>query len=101
MLVLGATVRAMIANYVSALFLVYIVLILVYILSNMLFAFGARPSYSRWLDAILSFLRDVSEPYLRVFRKLIPPIGMFDLSPILAIIVLYLVRDLLVSLIHG
>ena len=51
----------------------------------MLFSFGLRPPYSRWSDAVLSFLRDVSEPYLRIFRKFIPPIGMFDLSPIVAI----------------
>ena len=58
-------------------------------------------SYSRWSDAVLSFLRDVSEPYLRVFRRFIPPLGAFDLSPMIAIIVLYFVQSLLVSVIRG
>lgn len=100
-MLLEAITRYDIANYVSTLFLVYIVLIFVYLLLNMLFSFGMRTPYSRWSDAILTFLRDVCEPYLRIFRKFIPPLGMFDLSPILAIIVLYIVRALLYNVIHG
>ena len=68
MLALAVT-RTDIANYVSTLFLVYIVLIFVYILLTMLFSFGMRTPYSRWSDALLSFLRDVCEPYLRIFKK--------------------------------
>ena len=96
MLALAST-RSDIANYVSALFEVYIVLIFLYILLNLLFSFGMRLPYARWTDSVLAFLRDVSEPYLRLFRKLIPSIGMFDLSPVVAIIVLYVVRTLLVD----
>ena len=51
-----------------------------------MFALGVRPPYSRWTDAILNFLRDVCEPYLKIFRRFIPAIGMFDFSPIIAII---------------
>ena len=90
-----------ISNYVSALFTVYIVLIFAYILTNMIFSLGARPPYSRWTDMILGFLRDVSEPYLRIFRKFIPPIGMFDLSPMLAIILLYVAQRVITGLITG
>ena len=59
--------------------------------------FPSTGGASRVSDAILGFLRDVSEPYLRVFRRFIPPMGQIDLSPLLAIIVLYVVRLLLVS----
>jgi uncharacterized protein YggT (Ycf19 family) len=96
-----ASARTDIANYVSALFYVYILIIFVYILMNLIFSLGARTPYSRWLDAILSFLRDVSEPYLRLFRRIIPSVGMFDFSPIIAIILLYVLRTLIVNLIHG
>jgi YggT family protein len=96
-----AITRIDIGNYVDALFLVYILLIFVYILINLLFSFGVRPPYSRWTDAILNFLRDVCEPYLRLFRRFIPPIGMFDFSPMVAIIVLYFVRALVVNAIQG
>jgi YggT family protein len=96
-----AVTRVDIANYVSALFTVYIVLIFLYILMNLLFSFGMRLPYARWSDAILTFLRDVCEPYLRLFRRFIPPLGMFDFSPIVGIFVLYIVRTLVVNLISG
>lgn len=96
-----ATTRGDIANYVSALFYVYIVLIFVYILLNLLFSFGMRMPYSRWSDMVLTFLRDVSEPYLRVFRRFIPSVGAFDFSPMVAIIVLYIVQSLVVGAISG
>ena len=101
MTVLGAITRGDIANYVQALFLVYILLIFVYILLNMMFSLGLRPPYTRWVDAVMNFLRDVCEPYLRIFRRFIPPIGMFDLTPMIAIILLYVVETLVVNAIRG
>jgi YggT family protein len=100
-MVLAAITRGDIANYVKALFLVYILLIFVYILLNMMFSLGLRPPYSRFTDAVMNFLRDVCEPYLRIFRRFIPPIGMFDLTPMIAIILLYVVQALVVGAIRG
>ncbi len=100
MLLLGS-VRTDIADYVSALFLVYIIIIFVYILVNIVFSLGGRIPYSRWSDAVLNFLRDVSEPYLRLFRRFIPAVGMFDFSPVVAIFVLYILRAVITNLIHG
>ena len=96
-----AVTRGDIANYVSALFLVYILLIFVYILLNMMFSLGLRPPYSRFVDAVMNFLRDVCEPYLRIFRRFIPPIGMFDLTPMIGIILLLVVETLVVGAIRG
>ena len=55
----------------------------------------------RWTDALLSFLRDVCEPYLRIFRRFIPMIGPLDISPIVAILVLQIGGGLIVSAIRG
>ena len=53
-------------------------------------------------DAILTFLRDVSEPFLRIFRRILPTFGGLDFSPILAIFTLQIINRLVVeSLIHG
>jgi YggT family protein len=100
-MLLEAVTRANVASYIEDLFDVYIALILIYILSNLLFSFGSRPPYSRVLDAILGFLRDVSEPFLGIFRRLIPSMGAIDLSPMLAILVLIVVRTILVDAIGG
>ena len=96
-----ALTRVDIANYVDALFTVYILLIFIYILLNLLFSFGVRLPYARWSDAVLRFLRDVCEPYLRLFRRFIPPLGMFDVSVIIAIFLLYIVRTIVVNAIAG
>ena len=94
-----ATVRSEIADFVGALILVYTILILLHIVVNFLFAFGVRPGYYRWLDTVLGFLRDVSEPYLRIFRRFVPRLGPIDLSPIVALLVLRIVGSLIVGLI--
>jgi YggT family protein len=96
-----AVTRVDVANYVNALFEVYILLIFVYILLNLMFSLGLRLPYARWSDVVLSFLRDVCEPYLRVFRRFIPTVGMFDFSPMIGIIVLYVVDRLVVNAISG
>jgi YggT family protein len=101
MTLLYATTRSDIANYVNTLFTVYILLIFIYILFNLMFSLGVRLPYSRWSDAILGFLRDVSEPYLRLFRRFIPPIGMFDLTPMVAIFVLIILDRIIVGVING
>jgi uncharacterized protein YggT (Ycf19 family) len=100
-MLITASARIDIANYVAAVVEVYILAIIIYVLLNMMFSFGLRPPYSRVTDGVLGFLRDVSEPYLRVFRRVIPPIGMIDLSPMIAIILLLFVRTIVVNAIHG
>jgi YggT family protein len=96
-----ATTRDTIANYVYALFLVYSVIIVIYVLTSLVFSLGVRVPYSRWSDAVLGFLRDVCEPYLRIFRRFIPMIGPLDISPIVALILLSVVGSVVEGLIRG
>lgn len=97
-----ATVRTEVANYLSTLVYVYTLLIVLYIVIQLLFAFGVRPPYSRYTDAVLTFLRDVCEPFLRIFRRVIPQIGPFDFSPVVAILVLSLFNSIVIQgIIHG
>lgn len=72
---------------------VYGLLILIYIILS-----WVRLPYSVWLNRIQQFLRDVVEPYLGLFRRILPPLGPLDLSPIVAIFVLFLVERLIVGL---
>jgi YggT family protein len=96
-----AVTRNDVAAYVSALFLVYIVLIF----ANVLISFVPRMPYYRWLRVVLDFVTETTNPYLNLFRRLIPPLGRggfgLDLSPMLGIIVLVILRGLLVGLIEG
>jgi YggT family protein len=96
-----ATFREELANYVQAVFYVYTLLIIAYILTSLFFAFGGRVPYARWSSALLGFLRDVCEPYLSIFRRFIPPLGPMDLSPLIGIILLNFVGAIIVNLIRG
>jgi YggT family protein len=96
-----ATFREDLADYVYAVFVVYTLLIIAYILSSLFFAFGGRVPCSRGVNAVLGFLRDVCEPYLSIFRRFIPPLGPLDLSPVIAIFLLQLVGRLVANLIAG
>ncbi len=100
-MIVVASTRGNIATYVSALFTVYIALIFIYILLNLLLSFGVRIPYSRWSDMLMNFLRDVCEPYLRLFRRLLPSVGGFDFTPIIAIILLYVAQSLIPGWIQG
>jgi YggT family protein len=43
----------------------------------------------------------ITEPYLRPFRRLIPPIGMMDISPMVAILSLMIIRNKLLPILGG
>jgi YggT family protein len=97
-----ASARTQIAEYLSTLIYVYTLLIILYIVINLLFSVGVRPPYSRTVDIVTGFLRDICEPFLRIFRRVLPSFGGFDFSPILAIVTLEIVNAIVVNdLIHG
>jgi YggT family protein len=79
-------------NFVQVFTLVYFLLIFVYILMSWI-----RLPYSIWLNRIQRFLYDVCEPYLRIFRRILPPFGPLDLSPMVAILVLWIASQVVVS----
>jgi YggT family protein len=96
-----ALTRGDVADYVSALFLVYIVLILI----NVLISWVPRMPYNRALRAVLDFVTEATNPYLNLFRRFLPPIGAgglaLDLSPMIGVIVLVVARIVVVGLIAG
>jgi YggT family protein len=100
-ILVSATVRTQIASYINTLAGVYVLVIFAYIISTWIFSFGVRVPYNRFSSALLGFLRDVSEPYLRIFRRFLPSFGGLDLSPIVAIFVLYAVARIISSAVHG
>jgi YggT family protein len=96
-----AITRGDVADYVSALFIVYIILIF----ARVLISFLPRVPYSRPLRAVLDFVTETTDPYLNLFRRFLPPVGgggfALDLSPMIGIIVLFVLQALVVGLIEG
>jgi YggT family protein len=98
---LYALSREDVATYVNAIFIVYIILIF----ARILISYIPRIPYNRPLRAVVGFVEETVDPYLNLFRRFIPPVGgggfALDLSPILAIIVLFIVQAILVGAING
>jgi YggT family protein len=90
-----------VADYVGALFVVYVILVLL----NVLISWIPRMPYSPALRAVLDFVKETTDPYLNFFRRFLPPIGgggfALDLSPMIGVIVLLVARAVLVGLIEG
>jgi YggT family protein len=97
-----ASTRTQIADYLSTAIYVYTLLIILYIVIQLFFAAGLRPPYSRTTDTVLGFLRDVCEPFLRIFRRLLPSFGGIDFSPMIAIIALWIFNAIVIQgAVHG
>ena len=90
-----------VAVYVNALFTVYIILIFIRVLLSWI----PRIPYYRWLSAVIGFVHEVTDPYLNLFRRFLPPMGgggmALDLSPVLAIILLFVAQRIVVGLVAG
>lgn len=88
-----------IASFLNALIGVYTLIIFAWIIVSWVLSFGVRIPYSRPVNAVLDFLRDVTDPFLRIFRKLGLQFGPIDFSPIVAILVLRIGGSIIVNLI--
>ena len=78
-------------DFVNTLFLVYLALIIAYIITSWI-----PLPYNVWLNRVQRFLYDVVDPYLRIFRRFLPMLRFgglgLDLSPIIAIVFLYVLN---------
>jgi YggT family protein len=89
-LLLGDAISS-VETFVNVFCILYGLVIFVYILTSWL-----RLPYSLTLNRIQRFLYDVCEPYIRLFRRLLPGTGALDFSPILALIALGVIDRFLV-----
>ncbi len=80
-------------SFINAFVYVYVLLILLYIVST-----WVRLPYSPWLNRVQRFLYDVCDPYLRLFRRFLPPLGPIDLSPMVGVFALVIVDRIVISL---
>jgi YggT family protein len=93
-----AITRGDIADFVDALFLVYLILIF----ANILMSWIPRIPRSATLRPVLDFITETTNPYLNIFRRILRPLGgpggmAIDISPILAIFVLIIAERIIVG----
>ncbi len=92
-----AITRVDVYDYVQALFLVYIVMIFI----RILLSWVPRMPYNPYLRAAVGFIEECVDPYLNLFRAVLKPLGFggmaIDLSPMLGIFVLFIIRDIVLQ----
>jgi len=84
-----------VASFVRVFITVYSLLILVYIITS-----WVRLPYSTWLNRIQRFLYDVCDPYLRLWRRILPSFGPLDLSPVIGVAFLYIFLKVVLSILN-
>ena len=80
-------------SFIVVFIYVYSLLILAYIVTS-----WVRLPYTVWLNRIQRFLYDVCDPYLRLWRRILPSFGPLDLSPVIGVAFLYVVRALVINI---
>ncbi len=82
-----------VAGFARVFVTVYSLLILAYIITS-----WVRLPYSTWLNRIQRFLYDVCDPYLRLWRRILPTFGPLDLSPVVGVAFLYILLRVIESI---
>ncbi|BAQ60842.1 cell division protein YlmG/Ycf19 (putative) [Geminocystis sp. NIES-3708] len=87
-----SNISYLVINTVTNFIQLYLILIFVRILLSWF-------QTAEWAGNVISFLAPITDPYLNIFRSFIPPLGGIDFSAILAIFVLQLIPQLLISIV--
>jgi YggT family protein len=82
-----------VVSFLQVFITVYSLLVLAYVITS-----WVRLPYSVWLNRIQRFLYDVCDPYLRLWRRLLPTFGPLDLSPVVGVAFLYILLAVLTSI---
>jgi YggT family protein len=72
----------------------YILVVFLSVIANWLIAFGVMSTRNDLARSLVNFLDALTEPVFRRVRRVVPPIGGFDLSPIIVFIILFAVKNL-------
>ena len=75
----------------------YIIVIIAAVVVSWLVAFGVLNTYNQFARSLIRALDALTEPVFRRVRRIIPPLGGLDLSPMIVLLVLYFVRMLVDS----
>jgi YggT family protein len=83
-------------QFVFSLYLVYSLLVILYVLMSWL-----QLPYNIWIGRIRGFLHDTVEPVLRPVRAILPPLGGFDLSPLVVLLGLSVLEQIVIAILDG
>ena len=84
-------IRSYLALFVDIFAEILVLAILVRVILSWIRPMGSKGPFS-------TFLFEITEPVLSVFRRFIPRLGMIDISPIIALLVIQFARAFVISL---
>lgn len=71
------------------------------IVARALLSWFVRPGSGGWAARLMVILEEITEPIIAPIRRIMPRVGMLDLSPMIALFLLWILRDLLVGAMRG
>lgn len=94
-----------VAQFVDSLFLVFIILVIASVAISWYQNIRGSIPYNRPLRAVTGFVEETTSPFLNRLRRVVPPLGAggmsLDLSPMIGLLVLFVLRGIVVGLING
>ena len=74
---------------------------LIMIIMSWLINFNVINTQNRFVAAVWRVVNQITEPILRPIRRIVPPVGGFDLSPIIVFIVIFFLQNWIASMAVG
>ncbi|MBR1777642.1 MAG: YggT family protein [Alphaproteobacteria bacterium] len=76
----------------------YILVIIAAVILSWLEAFNVLNTYNRFVSAVCTVIHKLTDPYFNLFRKIVPPAGGLDFSPLIGLFVLYFLQNFIPQL---
>lgn len=100
-LALGQNPLFAVIGFIATLIQLFIYCLIAQIVLSLLLSFGIVNRYQPFVAALAEALDRLCEPALAPIRRLIPPLPVFDISPLLLLLALGLVRNALLNTLYG
>ena len=73
----------------------YVLVLIINAILSWLIAFNVLNTQNRFVFSVLEFSYKLTDPPLNYIRKFIPNLGAVDISPVILILILWLIKDLI------
>lgn len=84
---------------------IYKWILIIWVIMSWLVAFNVINTYSQFVSTLMEFLYRATEPVLRPIRRFMPDLGNVDISPLVALLLVYALQiffnDTIVPVLYG
>jgi YggT family protein len=91
----------MLVNIVDLLLFLFTWIIIIQAILSWLIAFNVINTYNEFVRALWNALNRITEPVYRPIRRILPDFGALDISPLVVLLILYILRNFLLPWLSG